>query len=137
MLFRSTYFQVRGDGTTTVLDSSGGGPYQVGYLGTPFNTKSGSYILALSDRGKTILLTGASGTITIPTGVFSAGDVITVIGYANGGSYTISPASGVTLYWAIGNTTTTGTRTLTSVGVATIICTATSNAFVITGSGIT
>lgn len=130
-----TMFSVRGDGLVTVPDSSGGGPFQVGYLGTPLSAQGGSYTLALSDRGKTIELNGASGTVTIPSGIFSAGDVITIVAMNGTTSYTISPGSGVTLYWAIGNVT-SGSRTLTSVGLATIMC-LTSSSFLITGSGVT
>lgn len=133
----ATLFSVKGDGTTSVLDSAGGGPYQVGYLGTPLNTVTTAYTLALSDRGKAVHLNPSGGgfTVTIPSGVFSPGDVITLIADHNATAYTISPASGVTLYWAIGNDTATGARTLTSVGVATLICVS-ANEFFITGSGV-
>lgn len=131
----STLLSVRGDGLVRVPDSAGGGPYQVGYLGTPLNSQSSNYTLSLADRGKAVMLTGTSGTVTIPSGVFSAGDVITVIANNGVNSYTISPASGVSLYWAIGNVT-TGSRTITSVGIATIICIQPAQ-FFITGSGIT
>lgn len=128
-------FSVLGNGTVNITDSNGGGPFQVGYLGTPVNSQGSSYTLSLSDRGKSVIMVGSSGTVTIPSGVFSQGDVITIIAYQSGVSYTISPAAGVTLFWAIGNTT-SGARTLSSIGVATLICVA-SNQFVITGSGIT
>ena len=133
----SSYFlsMLRETERLSVYDSSGGGPFQVGYLGTPINAQGAPYTLQLSDRGKTIELTGSSGTVTIPSGVFSPGDVITVLAFSGTTSYTISPGGGVTLYWAIGNLT-TGSRTLTSVGLATILC-VTSTSFAITGSGIT
>lgn len=131
----STMFSISGAGTVAVPDSAGGGPYQVGYLGTPFNTETTNYTLQLSDRGKSVNLTGTSGTVTIPAGIFSAGDVITVIANRESTSYTITAGSGATLYWAIGNTT-SGARTLSGLGVATLICIG-SNQFLLTGSGIT
>lgn len=131
----STLFSILGNGTVAVSDSAGGGPYQVGYLGTPFNDQGGNYTLSLSDRGKTVQLTGDADTVTIPSGVFVAGDVITLLAFNSTNQFTIAPASGVTLYWAIGNVT-TGSRTLTSVGLATILC-INSTTFVISGSGIT
>jgi hypothetical protein len=131
----TSFFRVLGDGTVGISDSAGNGLFQVGYLGTPLNVQGGSYPLTLADRGKTVELDGSSGTVTIPSGVFSGGDVITILALNGTTSFTIAPAGGVTLYWAIGNVT-SGSRTLTSVGLATILC-VNSTTFVISGSGIT
>jgi len=85
-----------------------------------------SRTLIASDHGKVI---SATGTITVPPSVFSAGQTITI--YNNSGSnISIARGSGVTMYWA--QTGANANRTLAQRGVATILCVA-SNTFVITG----
>ena len=69
----------------------------------------------------------------MPSGVFSAGQAITI--YNNSGSnQTITQGSSVTMY--LGGTATTGNRTLAQRGVVTVLCVA-SNVFVISGAGLT
>ena len=58
-------------GTGSVSDSMG----PVRRLGT--NTQSTSYTLVASDAGKAIIRTG--GDITVPSSVFTAGDMVTII----------------------------------------------------------
>jgi hypothetical protein len=89
-----------------------------------------SRTLIASDHGKVI---SATGTITVPPSVFSAGQTITI--YNNSGSnISIARGSGVTMYWA--QTGANANRTLAQRGVATILCVA-SNTFVITGGTLT
>jgi hypothetical protein len=89
-----------------------------------------SRTLIASDHGKVI---SATGTITVPPSVFSAGQTITI--YNNSGSnISINRGSGVTMYWA--QTGADANRTLAQRGVATILCVA-SNTFVITGGTLT
>jgi hypothetical protein len=89
-----------------------------------------SRTLIASDHGKVI---SATGTITVPPSVFSAGQTITI--YNNSGSnISINRGSGVTMYWA--QTGVDADRTLAQRGVATILCVA-SNTFVITGGTLT
>ena len=105
------------------IPDDGGAMQNVGYRGTPVNilSSAGGYTLQLSDRGKTVILgPGYSGTLTIPASVFSSGDVISIMAFNGSNAFTIASGSGVTLYWAIGGLT-TGNRTITSVGLATII----------------
>ena len=71
-----------------------------------------------------------NSNITVPTGVFSAGDAITI--YNNSGS-DITINQGGTMYLA--GTGTTGNRTLHQRGLATIVCVS-SNTFAISGAGI-
>jgi hypothetical protein len=95
------------------------------------NSQTGAYTLQVSDVGKYISIT--TGGVTVPTSVFSAGDVVSV--YNNsGGSQTITSAGGVTMY--LGGTSTTGNRPLAQRGVATILCVG-SNTFVAMGIGLT
>jgi hypothetical protein len=83
------------------------------------------------DVGKYINIT--TGGVTVPNGVFSSGDVISI--YNNSAAnQTITQATSVTMYLV--GTATTGNRTLAQRGVATILCVA-ANTFVCTGGGIT
>jgi hypothetical protein len=124
----------RFNSTLTLEDSSGGGPFNVGYLGAPLNDQgNSSYTLTLSDRGKAVYYHGAGGeTITIPPSVFSGGDTVTIFDIA--GTITIAAGAGVTLGWCNG-TAATGTRTMTAQSVATILF-ATATFACITGSGV-
>jgi hypothetical protein len=92
----------------------------------PTNTQASTYTFVAADHGKVIL---ASGNITVPPSIFSAGQTITV--YNNTGSnLTISRGTGVTMYWSTDGTN--ANRTLATRGVATVLCVG-SNTFVITG----
>lgn len=76
----------------------GGTGYQMGYRNVPSAgaNKTTNYTLQLSDRGKLVSI-GTSGQITVPPGVFSAGDIIYV--YNDTGSpFNINRGSGVQLY---------------------------------------
>lgn len=96
----------------------------------PQNAKTSAYTLVVGDNGKYIDIT--TGGVTVPSGVFSAGQVVVI--YNNSTSnQTITQGSSVTMYQS--GTTNTGNRTLAAYGVATVLCTA-SNTFVITGSGL-
>lgn len=91
--------------------------------------KTGAYVPTATDNGALINIT--TGGVTINTGVFSAGQNVTI--YNNSGSsQTITQGSGVTMYLA--GTATTGNRTLAQRGIATVLCVA-SNTFVCSGAG--
>ena len=129
------------ESTVEALDSASGGPFLLGYLGTPPNTQSGTggYTLVAADRGKRITLTTAGNTITIPTSIFANGDVVTIL-VPQTGTETIAPASGFTLNWANGTTASGGSgaagdRTLTGWATATLEFTSATVAF-ISGAGI-
>lgn len=96
----------------------------------PANSQTGSYTLVVTDNGKYISTT--TGGIIVPPSIFSVGQVVSV--YNNSGSnQTITAGSGVTL--RLVGTATTGNRTLSNYGLATILCVA-SNTFVVTGGGV-
>jgi len=96
----------------------------------PANAKTAAYTLIASDAGKHISIT--TGGVTIPSGVFSVGDAISV--YNNSTStQTITQGSGVTL--RLSGTTISGNRSFSSYGLCSILCVA-SNVFVISGSGL-
>jgi hypothetical protein len=89
----------------------------------------GAYTLQASDVGDHV---SATGNITVPPSVFSAGDVVVI--YNNtGGNLSILRGAGVTMYWVAGAN---ATRTLGTRGLASVVCVA-SNTFVITGQGLT
>jgi len=97
----------------------------------PINSQTSAYVLVAGDAGKTISIT--TGGVTVNTGIFSAGDNITI--YNNSGSsQTITQGTSVTLRLA--GTATTGSRTLAQYGVCTLLCVA-SGTFVISGAGLT
>jgi len=113
---------------TTASDSIGN------LRNVPPNSQTGAYVLALTDSGKYISIT--TGGVTVPpfaTVAFAAGQTISV--YNNSASsQTITQGTGVVM--TLAGTATTGNRTLAQYGLCTILCTA-SNAFVITGAGVT
>jgi len=93
----------------------------------PQTTASGSYTLTANDAGKHVK---ATGQITIPSGTFSTGDLITI--YNNSGSsITIVQGSSTTVYNS--NDASTGNKTLKARGLCTILCES-NNAFVASGN---
>ena len=99
---------------------------QLGEVRTvPANTQASTYTLVASDHGKVII---ASDTITVPSGIFSTGQTISI--YNNTASDISINRSSVTMYWVTDGTD--ADRTLATRGVATILCVGT-NTFVITG----
>jgi len=95
------------------------------------NTQTSAYTLVASDAGKHINIT--NGGVTVPSGVFSVGDAISIFNNSTN-DQTITQGGSVTLRQA--GTINTGNRTLARYGLATILCVA-SNVFVIIGSGLT
>lgn len=102
----------------------------IGYRGLPQNTKTSSYVLVATDRGKHISIT--TGGVTVPAGVFSATDGDTVVIFnASATPQTITQGASATLRQA--GTTNTGDRTLAAWGLCTVLCVDT-NVFAITGN---
>jgi hypothetical protein len=93
-------------------------------------SKTAAYTLVASDTGKHISIT--TGGVTVPSGVFSAGDIVSIFNNS-ASSQTITQGSSTTLRQA--GTANTGNRTLGQYGVATVLCVA-SNTFVISGAGL-
>jgi hypothetical protein len=53
---------------------------EIGFRGIPITLQNGSYTLTAADAGKGLMHSDASArTYTVPSGTFSAGDVVTVI----------------------------------------------------------
>ena len=125
----------RGTSSIEIFSLSGSGPAgdtgPAGPSDIPPNSRTSAYQLVLTDNGKHINIT--TGGVTVPSGVFSAGNVVTI--YNNSGSnQTITQGGSVTLRLA--GVSTTGNRTLAQYGLCTVLCVG-SNEFVISGAGLT
>jgi hypothetical protein len=104
----------------------------VGYIGTPINTQAGTYTLVIGDAGKTIY---AGGNLTIPangTVAFPIGTIINVIASAG---ITIAITTD-TLQWGGQASSSTGTRTVATYGMATLVKVA-ATTWYISGAGVT
>ena len=89
--------------------------------------ESSAYTLVAADAGKHVR---ATGQITIPSGTFSTGDMITI--YNNSGSaIDIIQGSGTTVYNS--NDASTGNKSLKARGLCTILCES-NNGFVASGN---
>lgn len=96
----------------------------------PQNAQTSGYTLVAGDTGKHISIT--TGGVTVPSDVFSAGDIVTIFNNSDS-SQTITQGGSVTLRKA--GSADTGNRTLDQYGVATVLCVS-SNTFVVSGSGL-
>lgn len=121
----STVFSV--DAANNIFDGNG---YELGFKNAPLNYQGAAYTLVSSDRGKLVSIT--TGGVTIPSGVFSAGQSFMIYN-DSGSNQTITQGSGVTVYLC--GTSTTGNRTLAQRGVASVLCVGV-NTFVINGGGL-
>ena len=119
------------DGTTTTAASG------VGYMGIPQNIQllAGNYSLVAGDAGKHIYTTASGNTLNIPSNATVAFPIGTTVVVINGSSNNILISiSSDTL--RMSGTGATGTRTLASYGMATLIKVAATTWF-ISGNGLT
>ena len=93
------------------------------------NSKSAAYDLTANDVGELINTTAG---VTVVSGVFSAGDAVTIYNGTTG-DIIITEGTSVTMYLA--GSSTTGDRTLAQKGVATVLCVGT-DTFTILGGGL-
>ena len=93
------------------------------------NSKSAAYDLTADDVGELINTTAG---VTVVSGVFSAGDAVTIYNGTTG-DIIITEGASVTMYLA--GSSTTGDRTLAQKGVATVLCVGT-DTFTILGGGL-
>ena len=92
-------------------------------LGT--NTQSGDYTLVVGDAGRLIIRTG--GNVTVPNGVFSAGDMVSIVNNA-AGDMTVTQGSSLTLYNTADSTT--GSVTQADRSTSTILFVSSSVAYI-------
>ena len=97
----------------------------------PQNSQTSAYTLVAGDNGKHINTT--TGGVTVPSGVFSAGNVVSIFNDSTS-DQTITQGGSVTLRLA--GSADTGNRTLAQYGLCTVLCVG-SNEFVISGAGLT
>jgi hypothetical protein len=97
----------------------------------PQNSQTGAYTLVAGDNGKHINIT--TGGVTIPSGVFSVGNVVSIFN-DSGSNQTITQGGSVTLRLA--GSATTGNRVLAQYGLCSVLAVG-SNEFVISGAGLT
>jgi len=97
----------------------------------PFNTQTTAYTLIASDSGKVIYTSG--NNVIVPPSVFSQGQTITIFNNSGSATMTVSQGSGVTIVKA--GTTSTGTRTLDTYALVTLVC-VDPTTFVIAGAGL-
>ena len=102
----------------------------------PLNDQStnASYTLSISDAGKLVHASGTTSTVVVPSGVFGAGNVVTILNGNGSSNITISQGSGFSLRNTADGSS--GNRTLAQFGMATIYFTG-SNVGYISGSNMT
>jgi len=103
----------------------------------PQNTQTSAYTLAASDAGKHIYY-NSTGDLTVPvTGSdFSAGDAVTIVNGHATGTFSIIPATGVTIWNSADGTSVAATGiTLGVKGMCTLLCVGT-NGYYISGAGL-
>ena len=93
------------------------------------NSKSSAYDLTADDVGELINTTAG---VTVVSGVFSAGDAVTIY---NGTTSDIIITQGTSVTMYLAGSSTTGDRTLAQKGVATVLCVGT-DTFTILGGGL-
>ena len=119
------FIEYRAQGTTThrfkvnstlvaTIESDGVHDTKGNLRSIPQNTQGSTYTLVAADAGKHIL---ASGTVTVPDSVFSAGDAVTIVN--NTGSDLTITKTITTMY--LGTDATSTNRTLSTRGMATIL----------------
>ena len=120
------------DGNNVLIQTSGATRATItptGFFARTMPASETTGTLTVASANKTIQ---ATGDITIPNAVFSAGDIILI--YAGASSRTITEGSSVTM--RLGGTATTGSRTLAARGVA-VLFFVSSSEVVVSGGAVT
>lgn len=116
-------------GNLAVTGTASAGGSELGYRGVP-PISTGATTATTGVRGRVYL---ATGDITIPDGVFAAGDTFSIMHNASSGTITVVQGSGFSLFLA--GTDSSGNRTLGPFGLATVLVTNPSGG-VISGAGL-
>lgn len=108
-------FRVKYAGGTFGHDGSSG-LYELGFRSLIVRTPANASALTIDQRGAMVV--GSFSSLTVNTGVFARGDMVTF--YQDGASgFTLTQGSGFTL--RLGGTATTGSRTILGRGTATLL----------------
>lgn len=131
----STFFQVKGTGQAVYNDGASN-LLEVGFRDIPQNNQPNNYTTVLTDRGKHILHSSVTAhTYTIDdTLAYPVGTALTFLNPNAGGALSIAVNNSASMFLS-GAAATTGTRTLTAVGMATAIKQA-ANTWVISGTNL-
>jgi hypothetical protein len=105
---------------------------ELGWRGLNTQSQSAGYTFVAGDAGRSVAAASA-GNFTVNNGVFAAGDIITFIN-TTGSNCTLVQGAGVT-FRLMGVSGTTGNRTVSDFGVATLIA-QTSAVFLVGGPGV-
>lgn len=100
----------------------------------PINNQGAAYTLVASDSGKMIV---TNSNVTVPGGVFSAGDNISIYNWTTS-PITLVQGSSAVLFLA--GSGASGNRSILTAGLATLICYSVQNGisyFTVTGAGVT
>lgn len=117
-------------GANAVSFSEGGTGYRVGYRNIPDGgPKNTSYTLATGDVGKYVQIT-SGGSITIPDGTFSNGDVVSLFNNSNAN---VTITCSISTAYIAGTDSDKASANLATRGVATILF-SNANVCVITGN---
>ena len=122
---RAIYFDIEGAVNAFSVDANDVYDSKGPLRSVPQNTQTGNYTLTHDDNGKHIF---ASGNVTIPPSIFTAGDIITVVNNT-AGDINIVAGAGQGIY----NSATASTavpKTLAQRGMATILITNSSTCYV-------
>lgn len=123
-------------GTNGVFTSSNTISDRIGNVRkVPLNSVATGYTLVALDAGKVVSL--SSGSLTVPANLFQSGDTITILNSNTTASVTITQGTNLTMYWAGQATATSGNRTLSRLGLCTILYSTNGNTAIITGAGLT
>lgn len=127
-----SYTGITALGNATVQDSAGNA-LSIGYRGMPQSTNTS---IVAADAGKHIFLSGTTNTVTIPANASVAFEVGTTIVLVNDGSgNTTLNITTDTLEWFQGGTSSTGSRTIATKSIVTIVKIA-STRWALSGAGI-
>ena len=120
-------------GTASATDEAANS-YNIGWRDCPQVSKTTSYQLVISDRGKQVLMNGTALTLTVPANSGVAFPIGTTIMVVNTNSSSLSIAI-TTDTMTLANSTTTGTRSLAQNGIATLTKVGSTN-WIIAGTGL-
>lgn len=116
---------------SSVISVSGSVSDATGNVRTlPVNGQTSSYVLLASDAGGIVYLT-TSGAVTVNSSVFTTGQAVTIIN-VTGATALITQGTATIVQAATG---TTGTRSLSNYGIATLV-NYTASSFLIAGTGV-
>ena len=127
--FERTTGNFTATGSVSASSFSGSGANLTDLPGMSTSSKTAAHTLVAGDNNSLIR---TNSNVTVPSGVFSIADAVTIY---NNSSSNISIVQGGSVTLRLSGSNITGTRTLAQRGICNVLCVA-SNEFIITGSGL-